>query len=54
MYLQLRDEKVLEALVTDAEVTEVEGPKKKPSKASKKKKAATPAVKKKTAKGKKD
>jgi trigger factor len=53
LYLQLRDEKVLAALVADAEVTEVEGPKKKPSKASKKKTAAAPAAKKKTAKGKK-
>ena len=53
LYLQLRDEKVLAALVADAEVTEVEGPKKQPSKASKKKTAATPAAEKKTAKGKK-
>lgn len=31
LYLQLRDEQILQALLDDAEVTETEGPKKKPS-----------------------
>ncbi len=51
LYLQLRDEKVLDSLVADGEVTEVEGPKKKSTKAAaKKKKTAEPKAKKKTAK----
>lgn len=53
LYLQLRDEKVLEALVADGEVTEVEGPKKQQSKAAaRKKKTAEPKARKKTTKAK--
>jgi trigger factor len=53
LYLQLRDEKVLDTLVADGEVTEVEGPKRKSTKAAKKKTTAKPVAKKKTTKGKK-
>jgi len=49
----LRDEKVLDTLVADGEVTEVEGPKKKSPSAAKKKKTTTPVAKKKTTKTKK-
>ena len=53
LYLQLRDEKVLDGLVADGEVTEVEGPKKKSPQAAKKKKTAGPVAKKKNTKSKK-
>ncbi|MGD2110503.1 MAG: hypothetical protein PVI86_14070, partial [Phycisphaerae bacterium] len=50
LYLQLRDQKALDGLVADAEVTETEGPKRK--KSAKKKAAKTKAAKTKTAKAK--
>jgi trigger factor len=46
LYLQLRDDKILDKLIADAKITEVEGPKKKAKKATAKK----PAAKKTTAK----
>ncbi len=48
LYLQLRDESVMDLLLAEAEVTEIEGPKKQPTKAAKKKTTAEPDSKKKT------